>query len=98
MATKSGRKSKNSTRKSQKKKRRGNFEAGSAGLARQAVEDSPGAFELREALFFFTKFFRMRNQAASGAARRMFHMQQLVKQDIFHRKLRYSRPVHAAVQ
>ena len=62
------------------------------------VEDPAGFFEFLKAFFFFAKFLRMRDQAAAGTPRRMFDVQHLVKQHIFHRAPRNAGPVHPAIQ
>src|SRR5260370_12657000 len=66
--------------------------------ASEAVEDAPRALEFRKALLLRSKFQRMRNHAATRAARRVLDVQHLVIQNGFHRAGRNVRAIHPAVQ
>src|SRR5260370_33874086 len=66
--------------------------------ASEAVEDAPRALEFRKALLLRSKFPRMRDHAAAGAARRVLDVQHLVIQNIFHGARRNVRAIHPAIQ
>src|SRR5689334_1134196 len=65
---------------------------------RHAVEDAAGAVEFGEALFFFAKFARVRDESATGAPRGMLDVEHFVKQHILDGALRNARMIQAAVQ
>src|SRR5215469_11887983 len=65
---------------------------------RQVVEELAGSVKVFIAFLFGTKFGRVGDEAAAGAARGMLHMQHLVVQDILYNELWNARAIHATVQ
>src|SRR5579864_2082577 len=64
----------------------------------EVVEDTAGTIEFGEAFFFGAEFAGVRNEAATGAARRMFDVKHFVEEDVLDGELRNTRAIHAAVE
>jgi len=66
-------------------------------LACQAIEDAAGVIEISEELFFGAEFGGMGDEAAAGAAGRMFYVEHLVVEHVFDGDLRDAGMIHAAI-
>ena len=62
------------------------------------IQGASRAFEFGEALFFGAEFARVRDEAATGAARGMFDVKHFVEEDVLDSELRNVGAVHAAIQ
>src|SRR5580765_4614416 len=66
--------------------------------AGQLIENTAGAVEIGESLFFATKFTRMGNEAAAGAAGRVFYVEHFVIEDVLDGDSGDGWMIHSAVQ
>lgn len=65
--------------------------------AGEMVEDTAGADEVGEELFFGAEFGRVGDKAAAGAAGRMLDVKHFVVENVFDGDLRDGGVVHAAI-